>query len=96
MDNNITVITDYITVDPQTSNGLCPNNLKLEQKFQGKSSFETGTKTRKSNKESRGSHALQRSGTTIPPLRTRVSTCLIKLLCRISEKSIKNRQNKLH
>jgi hypothetical protein len=28
--------------------------LKLEQKIQGKSSFETQTKTRKSNKESRG------------------------------------------
>jgi hypothetical protein len=32
----------------------CSNNLKLEQKIRGKSSFETRTKTRKSNKESRG------------------------------------------
>jgi hypothetical protein len=30
------------------------NNLKLEQKIRGKSGFETRTKTRKLNKESRG------------------------------------------
>jgi hypothetical protein len=32
----------------------CSNNLKLEQKIWGKFGFETQTKTRKSNKESRG------------------------------------------
>jgi hypothetical protein len=32
----------------------CSNNLKLEQKIRGKSGFETQTKNRKSNKESRG------------------------------------------
>jgi hypothetical protein len=32
--------------------------LKLEQKVRGKSGFETRTKTRKSNKESRGRHVV--------------------------------------
>jgi hypothetical protein len=40
------------TVDPRPV--WCSNNLKLEQKIRAKSGFETRTKTRKSNKESRG------------------------------------------
>jgi hypothetical protein len=45
----------WITVDPRTSNGLMFEQLETRnKKIRGKSGFETQTKTRKSNNESRG------------------------------------------